>query len=240
MATTADGMTVALEVGSADMKNRVLQTNGNTLVQDVFADVDLTIISLDAGFSVVAEIESRTSPHQIRFDTSIPNGALLELADDGSIDAIGQDGLPIGTFEIPWAKDASGNSVETFYELDGNTIVQTIVPEDGTQYPITADPTWRWGWVSGTIYFNRSETYHICHQPLNAVAILMTLISALIKRIPRLGRIIAGIPGGIGFVASVVDAVICRLVLDNVRLCLKIKLGLFGVSAGTHSGRYCT
>ena len=44
----------------------------------------------------------------------------------------------------PWAVDAAGTPLTTFYEIDGNTIRQTVVTDSGTQYPVTADPTLAW------------------------------------------------------------------------------------------------
>ena len=223
--TTSGDMTVGLSMDDALTTERVTSTTGDTLLQDVLDGVNLAIKTQDTGFSIIAEIQSLSSPHEIGFDASIPTGAVLELLEDGSIDVIDENGLTIGSFAPPWAKDAAGNSISTHYRLVGTTIVQTIAASETTEYPVIADPEWTWGWISGTIYFNRSETYHICHQPLNAVAILMTLISALAKQIPRLGRLIAGIPGGVGFIASVVDAAVCGWFLGSVTICLKIKIG---------------
>ena len=240
--TTSGGLTVALSIDSATTSDRATLDTGDTILQDVIGDVDLTIRPLDAGFAVVAKIESIRSTHQLRFDAILPTGSILELADDGSIDVVGEDGFTIGTFKAPWATDASGNSINTYYTLDGATIVQVIEPTIEAEYPLMADPEWNWGWVSGTIYFNRSETYQICHQPLNAVSILMLLITELIRRIPRVGRIIALIPGGIGAIASIVDQAVCSWFLGNVQLCLKIKIRTVppDVSPGSHWGSYCT
>ena len=70
----------------------------------------------------------------------------------------------------------------------------------------------------------------------------MTLISALARRLPKLGGIIAAIPAGAGAVASVVDEVVCGWFLGNVSVCLKIKISPLSlkINPGIHSGRYCT
>ncbi|WP_031155363.1 hypothetical protein [Streptomyces erythrochromogenes] len=63
-----------------------------------------------------------------------------------------------GHIDAPWAKDANGKAVPTSYRLDGNTLVQTIETGPDTAYPVVADPHYTWGIISGTVYFNKSET----------------------------------------------------------------------------------
>ena len=39
----------------------------------------------------------------------------------------------------PWAKDAHGNNVTTWYTLDGTTLTQHIAPTESTVFPVVAD-----------------------------------------------------------------------------------------------------
>lgn len=48
----------------------------------------------------------------------------------------------LGTLDAPWAIDATGASVHTWYELRQSTIVQHISPNSSTQFPVVADPFW--------------------------------------------------------------------------------------------------
>jgi hypothetical protein len=43
--------------------------------------------------------------------------------------------------------------------LDGEQFrLQLNLPSTRDRYPVTVDPHFTWGWVTGTIYFNRQET----------------------------------------------------------------------------------
>lgn len=42
----------------------------------------------------------------------------------------------------PWAVDANDTEVATYYEVRGDQIVQVVVPDETTAYPVVADPTW--------------------------------------------------------------------------------------------------
>ncbi|WP_282847829.1 DUF4258 domain-containing protein [Microbacterium oxydans] len=46
-----------------------------------------------------------------------------------------------GCTDVPWAKDASGASVPTFYGITGSTLTQ-VVQHQGAAYPVVADPWW--------------------------------------------------------------------------------------------------
>lgn len=172
VSTAFGGQTVALDVVSAMTRTRVTEASGATVVRDAIGDVDLKITTSNSGFAVAAELESVNSPHQLRFDVSIPEGAFLVLTEEGSIDVVGKDGFTLGTFATPWAVDTNGSDVATSYSLDGNTIVQTVDPVAKERYPLIADPTYDWGWVNGTIYLSRAETSGVCLTTLNTLRLM--------------------------------------------------------------------
>ncbi len=49
----------------------------------------------------------------------------------------------VATLEAPWAVDAEGNAVETSYNLVDGTLVQTVVTDENTVFPVVADPSIR-------------------------------------------------------------------------------------------------
>ena len=171
--TTAGNKTVAIEVVDADQKDRITDPSGVTHVQDVIGDVDLEIDVLETGFAIVAHLASAESPHELRFNVSLPEGAILGLNDDGSVDVIDSDGFSIGTFSVPWASDVNGSDVPTVYSIEGNTIVQTVDLVSEDLYPVFADPEFNWGILSGTIYFSRQETSDICLGGIAALTLMM-------------------------------------------------------------------
>lgn len=125
----------------------------------------LTLIGSD-GFSVLIEVTSNDSDGVYTFDIGLPNGARLVLTDEGSVDVLGDNRYTLGTFETPWALDANGNNVPTQFKVDGNSITQTIETDENTIYPVVADPKFTWGWVTGTVYFNKWETMTLCSASL--------------------------------------------------------------------------
>lgn len=69
----------------------------------------------------------------------------------------------------PWAKDANGNNLNTFYTIDGNNIYQTVDFDKNTAFPVVADPSvWQVtkcvgsiAWVIGTTIFAATKLVKI-------------------------------------------------------------------------------
>ena len=106
----------------------------------------------DGSTRIIEVIANKKAAHQLTYNMTLPAGAKLVKADDGSIQVISsaQTGnMLIGTLSLPWARDAKGNPVPTQYKLKKNAIIQVVSPNKSTVYPITADPWWNpftWDW----------------------------------------------------------------------------------------------
>jgi len=109
----------------------------------------------DGSTRIIEVIPNKKAVHRLTYRMTLPAGAKLVKADDGSIQVISSaetDNMLIGTLSLPWARDAQGNPVPTQYKLKKNAIIQVVSPNKSTIYPITADPwwnpfTWNWHWI---------------------------------------------------------------------------------------------
>lgn len=84
------------------------------------------------GFRSLITIENADAPHDYSFEFDLPNGCIL--VEDGEyinivdgnnmvVDENGENAEPevIGVIDPAWAKDANGESVNTNYDINGNT-----------------------------------------------------------------------------------------------------------------------
>lgn len=63
-----------------------------------------------------------------------------------------QAGVEVGAVSAPWAVDANGVPVPTWFELDGMTLVQTVDHTNGDiAYPVLVDPCWGWSCLAGVV-----------------------------------------------------------------------------------------
>jgi hypothetical protein len=71
-------------------------------------------------------------------------------------------GKAAGRVHTPWAYDRLGNELPVNLKvagLDGELfLLQLTLPSTRDRFPVTVDPHFTWGWVTGTIYFNKQET----------------------------------------------------------------------------------
>lgn len=94
----------------------------------------------DASVQVHTVISDKNSPTRFEYKISVPPGGSMTVQDDGSVVILGSTGEFIGGVAPDWAKDNLGNSVPTWYEVDGNTLVQIVDHDKATEYPVVADP----------------------------------------------------------------------------------------------------
>ncbi|MGP9761248.1 hypothetical protein [Corynebacterium sp. AOP12-C2-36] len=87
-------------------------------------------------------LEGVDSPREHRFAMDVPEGGQMVKNPDGSVDVLDADGNVVEHVKAPWAYDASGRPVETYYEVDNETgeLVQIVDPDRTTLLPILADP----------------------------------------------------------------------------------------------------
>jgi hypothetical protein len=90
-------------------------------------------------FSTV--IAGPDSPSVYPYEFDLPEGASFQPQDDGSILVISSDEAVLQAIGAPTAKDANGVAVSTWYDVNGDELVQHVDHnEDSVAYPVVADP----------------------------------------------------------------------------------------------------
>ena len=60
---------------------------------------------------------------------------------DGSVLIYDNTGDTIAAIDSPWAIDADGKDIKTYYKIDDNKLIQVVETDNDTVYPVIADPT---------------------------------------------------------------------------------------------------
>lgn len=97
----------------------------------------------DGGVRMLTVIDNSNAPTTYDYKVTVPNGGRIELIEDGGAIVVDGNGELLSAVSAPWAKDANGAAVTTYFETDGQTLTQHVqhnVP--GVVYPVTADPAW--------------------------------------------------------------------------------------------------
>ncbi|MFE9469423.1 hypothetical protein ACFYNW_38630 [Streptomyces virginiae] len=159
----SDGSAVTMALPAAVDAAGTTSAAGTTVYPNAAANTDLAAqATVGGGARALVTLKNADAPTTQRFDLGLPEGASLVADGAGGYDIVtsagGAGAVARGHIDAPWAKDANGKAVPTSYSLDGNTLVQTIKTSSDTAFPVVADPHYTWGIISGTVYFNKSET----------------------------------------------------------------------------------
>ena len=97
----------------------------------------------DGSVRMTTIIDNPNAPTEYEYKVDLPTGGKIELQSDGSAVLYNNKQEPISIIAKPWAKDANGKEVKTWFSTDGLTLIQHVehnVPD--IVYPVVADPTW--------------------------------------------------------------------------------------------------
>jgi hypothetical protein len=97
---------------------------------------------------------------QMDWGTTTPVGSFWRVDPEGRgvwlINA--STGKIAGRVHTPWGYDRLGNRIPTSLTiagLDGEVLrLSYTLPATRDRFPVTIDPHFTWGWITGTIYFN--------------------------------------------------------------------------------------
>lgn len=135
-----------------------------TVVYEAAGDGATAVVqSLEDGAVRLQTITSDAGgPHE--FTYAFGEGITPVESPGGGVDLLqdyGDVAMVVGTVDDARAADAEGRPVPTTYRIDGDTLVQVILPDDGATYPVVADPKVTWTWWNTTLYFNKKDTRNL-------------------------------------------------------------------------------
>lgn len=111
------------------------------------------------GVQLLTTIENRKAPTSFAYPVTLPQGGKIGLAVQGGGAAVyDAKGNLSAVISKPWAKDANGQDVPTWFTTDGKVLTQHIPHnERGMHYPVVADPSIRWYWNGAVVTLSRAE-----------------------------------------------------------------------------------
>ena len=145
-----------------------IATDGGTIVYSAGKAVDICVQSITGeydglpvnGMRQLVIIKDNSAPKEYSFRFDLPEGCFLETSEDyykrvycdateGETDIMSEAGAIYivnnaddikGVIEAPWAKDANGKEISTYYTIKERTIIQRVEFDENSDFPIIADP----------------------------------------------------------------------------------------------------
>lgn len=133
---------LTLEVKNPKLEKMVQFRGANFRVISDAAGVDyIPVPKSDGSVQTAAVINSDESSDQLHFKLLIPAEATVSIIDTGEALILNASGTMLGGISSPWALDASGQTVDTWFEIVKGELIQHVDHKNGNyDYPIVADP----------------------------------------------------------------------------------------------------
>lgn len=121
-----------------------------------FADVAVQAFSDSIRIATI--INDISSSTEYRYKINLNNGEKITQDDQGNVFIVTKNDLLIGGLTPAWAVDSKGRKIETFYKIDGDTIIQVVNHQlSDVQYPVIADPTIYGTYVQSAVWTSGSR-----------------------------------------------------------------------------------
>jgi Protein of unknown function (DUF2599) len=157
---------VDFKIGMPKSKWEVTTENIDGQVVSSDDSVDIVTQSIDGGIRQIININSSDASKYYDFPLTIPTGYTLTKNASGSISILDTEGKIYTAILAPWAKDANGNDIPTWYTIEANsTLRQYIDFNENSVFPITADPAWCGASIASTSWINRSGVWSLSINP---------------------------------------------------------------------------
>lgn len=116
----------------------------------------IPVAKSDGSVQTAAVLKSAESGEQLSFKLRIPKEATASILETGEVLILDPSGEMLAGISAPWAIDAAGKSVTTWFELTEGELIQHVDHQAKKhQYPIVADP-----WIGIDLYWNPYISFH--------------------------------------------------------------------------------
>ncbi len=119
-------------------------------VTDISEDVTVVTQPIEDGARMISVLKSSDADTAVDYSLELPTGAEAVLSEEGGVDVwYVQEGATsvtrtlLAQIDTPWAADATGQPVETRFELSDGLLTQVVTPTADTVFPVIADPASR-------------------------------------------------------------------------------------------------
>ena len=100
-------------------------------------------VNNDNSIRMMTIIDNPLAPKEYEYKLDLNLGSKIELSKEGGALVKNKEGEIILKVSKPWAKDAEGKEVTTYYKVKGTSLIQVIEhSKELNIYPVIADPTW--------------------------------------------------------------------------------------------------
>ena len=146
---------------------------------------------VEDGYRVISSTLNADGPDSFDYTLDVPADA--QIHQDGSLVFIETSLETSAVLEVPWAKDAAGGNVPTWYTLNQGVLTQHLDLEGVSAYPVLADPAWTYSYK-----FPTNKTSTRVEQLLRSCFNCYFPVSGAPRAFPTQGQLLPLTVGGFG------------------------------------------
>lgn len=190
---SSDATLLAPPTFTIDYANAVLATSDDGVITLGTEDESSAayIQPVDGGYRVISSTLDASGPTSFDYSVDVP--AQAELHQDGSLLFIESTDTTFAVLELPWAKDALGQDVPTWYTLVNGVLTQHLDLVGVSAYPVLADPAWTYSYK-----FPTNKTSTRVEQLLRSCFNCYFPVVGAPRAFPAQGQLLPLTVGGIG------------------------------------------
>ena len=128
----------------------------------------------------------------------------------------------VATIAAPWATDANGKQVATYYQINGTGITQVIETNASTTYPVTADPSWVWWAGTSASCAAGVVSFAVAVAKIPAAAAKLTKLINAAKSSKRLAKAVKTLGGAKQAVTDIINVLRGSKLSKNQAAALRI------------------
>jgi len=218
--TTSGGPRIDIQLPNADQAGDATQVAPGVVAYPA-SNGSANAVQADetGGVRMLTVIDNPKAPTKYDYKVTVPNGGRIELAEDGGARVVSGVGETVASIDTPWAKDANGKTIKTWFTTDGVTLTQYVKHRvRGVVYPVTADP-WMHRWYGWDLEFNRRQSLLI------ATGYSVTAVATMAIPEPTVSKFAGIVLGGMSTYAGWVY---------NNGGCIKLRVSYIGASVVGH------
>lgn len=188
-----DAILLAPPTFTVDYATSVASTSSDGVVALSTEDPDAAayIQPVEGGYRIISSTLNADGPNSFDYTLDVPADA--QIHQDGSLVFIETSLETSAVLELPWAKDAAGGDVPTWYALNQGVLTQHLDLDGVSAYPVLADPAWTYSYK-----FPTNKTSTRIEQLLRSCFNCYFPVSGAPRAFPTQGQLLPLTVGGIG------------------------------------------
>ncbi|AAT89130.1 conserved hypothetical protein [Leifsonia xyli subsp. xyli str. CTCB07] len=125
-------------VDTAGVPANLLHGVGNAMGSTEVGGSVLSTFETADGMQTLISVPSANAPQEYRFQVALPAGIKAAGFRDGGIAFVDDNASAVGALRPPWAFDARGAAVKTFFRADGQVAVLSLRVTPDMVFPVVA------------------------------------------------------------------------------------------------------